>query len=118
METRTIVDLEGLFIQKQRLLAESSDLLDEFMSLSLSLNFSKASEIKERIDEINKEIQTHNEVFDSLDMIMGVEEASERWGLSSGYIKNLCAEGKVMCKKIGKTWIIDKDQPVPNQKVD
>lgn len=118
METRTIVDRERLFIQKQRLLAESSELLDEFMNLSLSLNFSKATEIKERIDAINKEIQTHNAIFDSLDMVMGVEEASERWGLSSGYIKNLCAEGKVICKKIGKTWIIDKDQPVPHQKVD
>ncbi|MFB5562299.1 helix-turn-helix domain-containing protein [Bacillus cereus] len=118
MNNRAIVDREKLLIQKQKLLAESSELLDEFMNLSLSLNFSKATEIKERIDEINKEIQTHNEVFNSLEMVMGVEEASERWRLSPGYIKNLCAEGKVLCKKIGKTWIIDKDQPLPNQKVD
>lgn len=118
MNARIIVDREKLFIQKQRLLAESSELLDEFMDLSLSLNFSKATEIKERIDEINKEIQTYNEAFNTLDMVMGVEEASERWGLSPGYIKNLCAEGKVLCKKIGKTWIIDKEQPLPNQKAD
>lgn len=48
-----------------------------------------------------------------LDKIMGVEEASELWGLSSGYIKNLCAKGKIKCKKIGKTWVIDKTQPNP-----
>lgn len=28
-----------------------------------------------------------------LDNIIGVEEASKLWGLSPGYIKNLCAEG-------------------------
>ncbi|MEC2974079.1 helix-turn-helix domain-containing protein [Bacillus cereus] len=117
MNAKSIVDRERLFIQKQRLLAESRNLLDEFMNLSISLNFSKANEIKRRIDEINKEIQTHNEVFNSIDMVMGVEEASELWDLSSGYIKNLCAEGKILCKKIGKTWIIDKNQSNPNQKL-
>jgi hypothetical protein len=49
----------------------------------------------------------------TLDKIMGVEEASEVWGLSSGYIKNLCAEGKIISRKIGKTWIIDKEQSNP-----
>lgn len=48
-----------------------------------------------------------------LDNIMGVEEASTLWGLSPGYIKNLCAEEKIVCKKIGKTWVIDKTQPNP-----
>ncbi len=50
----------------------------------------------------------------SLENVMGVEEASERWNLSPGYIKNLCAEGKVEAKKIGKTWIIDKEQDNPS----
>jgi Helix-turn-helix domain len=49
----------------------------------------------------------------TLDKIMGVEEASEVWELSSGYIKNLCAEGKIKSRKIGNTWIIDKEQPSP-----
>jgi ribosomal protein L36 len=49
----------------------------------------------------------------TLDKIMGVEEASEIWVLSPGYIKNLCAEGKIISRKIGKTWIINKDQPNP-----
>lgn len=48
-----------------------------------------------------------------LDKIMGVDEASELWGLSAGYIKNLCAAGKIECKKIGKTWVISKVQPNP-----
>ncbi|MED1742059.1 helix-turn-helix domain-containing protein [Bacillus swezeyi] len=48
-----------------------------------------------------------------LDKIMGVDEASELWGLSPGYIKNLCAAGKIECKKIGKTWIISKEQENP-----
>jgi len=51
-----------------------------------------------------------------LDHIMGVEEASELWDLSAGYIKNLCNEGKVEAKKIGKTWVIDKTQPNPKSK--
>jgi hypothetical protein len=48
-----------------------------------------------------------------LDNIMGVEEASEVWELSPAYIKNLCASGKVISRKIGKTWIIDKTQHNP-----
>ncbi len=116
MNEKSIVERERLFIQKQSLLAESIKLLDEFMSLSMDLRFDEAAEIKVRIDAINKEVQTHEEVVKSLalDMVMGVEEASEQWGLSSGYIKNLCAEGKILCRKIGKTWIIDKSQPSPN----
>lgn len=51
----------------------------------------------------------------ALDKIMGVDEASELWGLSSGYIKNLCANNKIECKKIGKTWIISKEQPNPKK---
>lgn len=47
--------------------------------------------------------------------VIGVEEASEIWGLSPGYIKNLCADGKIKAKKIGKTWVIDRNQPNPKQ---
>mgnify|MGYP001065299835 CR=1 FL=1 len=50
-----------------------------------------------------------------LENIIGVEEASQIWGLSPGYIKNLCAEGKIIAKKIGKTWVIDKTQENPSQ---
>ncbi|OUB81194.1 helix-turn-helix domain-containing protein [Bacillus wiedmannii] len=54
-----------------------------------------------------------NGEHDSLSDVMGVEEAAEQWGLSPGYIKNLCAEGKVKAKKIGKTWVIQKTQERP-----
>ena len=50
-----------------------------------------------------------------LDQIMGVEEAAEVWGYSPGYIKNLCADGKVEARKIGKTWIIAKEQNNPRE---
>lgn len=39
--------------------------------------------------------------------IIGVEEASSVTGLSPGYIKNLCAAGKIKAKKIGNVWVID-----------
>jgi hypothetical protein len=48
--------------------------------------------------------------------IIGVEEAAKLWGLSPGYIKNLCAEGKIISKKIGNTWIVDKNQENPARK--
>lgn len=50
-----------------------------------------------------------------LDEIMSCQEAAEIWGLSPHYIKNLCKEGKVIAKCIGKTWIIDKNQPSPKK---
>lgn len=50
-----------------------------------------------------------------LESVIGVEEAAELWGLSPGTVKNYCAEGRVFAKKIGKTWVIDKDQPNPSQ---
>ncbi|MGG1249862.1 type I-C CRISPR-associated protein Cas8c/Csd1 [Brevibacillus agri] len=49
----------------------------------------------------------------SLHNAIGVEEAAEIWGLSPGYVKNLCANNKIIAKKIGKTWVVDKTQPNP-----
>lgn len=51
----------------------------------------------------------------TLDKIMGADEASKLWGLAPSYVKDLCAKGKIKAKKIGKTWIIDKDQPNPSK---
>ena len=48
-----------------------------------------------------------------LDQIMGVDEASRLWNYAPGYIKNLCAEGKIEARKIGKTWVILKNQNSP-----
>ena len=53
-----------------------------------------------------------------LNTIIGVQEASELWGLSAGHIKNLCAAGQIKCKKIGQTWIIDKNQDNPKNEND
>lgn len=50
-----------------------------------------------------------NEVdYMGLENIIGVEKAGEILGLSPGRVKNMCAEGKLEAKKIGKTWILDK----------
>ncbi len=46
---------------------------------------------------------------------MGVDDAAKLWHLSPGYIKNLCAEQKVLAVKIGKTWILDIGQPNPKE---
>jgi hypothetical protein len=48
-----------------------------------------------------------------LDKIMGTEEASKKWGLSQDHVKWLCRNGKVNCVQIGKTWILEKEQPNP-----
>jgi len=50
----------------------------------------------------------------ALDDVMGVNEAGQLWGLSPGYVKNLCKGGKVLARQIGNTWIIDKKQPNPS----
>ncbi|WP_423230492.1 helix-turn-helix domain-containing protein [Clostridium cylindrosporum] len=46
---------------------------------------------------------------------MGTEEAAERWDLSQDHIKRLCRDGKVIAKRIGKTWVLERDQPNPKQ---
>jgi hypothetical protein len=50
-----------------------------------------------------------------LDNVIGVEEAEKLWGLKAGTIKNLCAQGKIKAKKIGNTWVIDKNQENPKK---
>ena len=48
-----------------------------------------------------------------LDLIMGVEEASSFWNLSPGTIKNICNQGRIPAKKVGRTWIVSKLQESP-----
>ena len=50
-----------------------------------------------------------------LDLIMGVEEASTFWDLSPGTIKNICSQGRIPAKKVGRTWIVSKLQESPKQ---
>lgn len=61
-------------------------------------------------------IRTFKEVVKLLENIIGVNEAAELWGLDAGYIKNLCAQGKIKAKKIGNVWVIDKTQENPKKK--
>jgi len=42
--------------------------------------------------------------------IIGVNDAAILLNVSPGHIKNMCAEGKIVAKKIGKTWVIDKSK--------
>ncbi|PFE03802.1 DNA-binding protein [Bacillus sp. AFS023182] len=42
--------------------------------------------------------------------VIGVHEAASILKVSPGHIKNLCATGKIVAKKIGKTWVIDKSR--------
>ncbi|MCY7486725.1 helix-turn-helix domain-containing protein [Paenibacillus alvei] len=51
----------------------------------------------------------------AIDRVMGTEEAAERWELSQDHIKRLCRDGKVIAKRIGKTWVLERDQSNPKQ---
>lgn len=55
--------------------------------------------------------------MNSLDQVIGVNEAAKLWSLKPGYIKNLCAVGKVRAIKIDNRWIIDKDQQNPSARI-
>lgn len=44
----------------------------------------------------------------NLHNVIGVHKAASILNVSPGYVKNLCAQGKIVAKKIGKTWVIDK----------
>ncbi|WP_339304542.1 helix-turn-helix domain-containing protein [Paenibacillus sp. FSL L8-0435] len=48
-----------------------------------------------------------------MSQLMTTEEASELWGLSQGYIKNLCNEDNVIAHKVSRTWLLLRDQPNP-----
>jgi len=45
-----------------------------------------------------------------LNNVIDVHEAASILNVSPGHIKNLCAEGKIVAKKIGKTWVIDRSE--------
>jgi len=51
-----------------------------------------------------------------LDKIMGVNEAAEKWGFSPDHVKRLCRDGDVSAVKIGKVWVIEKNQEKPKRK--
>lgn len=45
-----------------------------------------------------------------LSNVIGVKEAAVITGLAEGTIKNYCALGTIESKKIGRTWVIDKQK--------
>ncbi|WP_142300879.1 helix-turn-helix domain-containing protein [Shouchella clausii] len=49
------------------------------------------------------------------DRFVSAEQAAKVWGVSAGHVKNLCRDGKIAAKKIGKTWVIDINQPNPSK---
>jgi len=50
-----------------------------------------------------------------LDQIMGVQEAAELWGLSADRVKGMCQSGDVKAKKIGNSWVLDRNQTNPKK---
>lgn len=102
------------------------DEIELFITITLGLErlfFHVTNSSKELFPDVSKEISIlirerlilKGAFTFSLTQIMGVKEAGIKWGLSEGYIKNLCAEGKIKAVKIGKTWIIDRNQKNPSQ---
>lgn len=53
-----------------------------------------------------------------LDHIMTVEEAAKAWNVSPAKVKQLCMYGQAKAVKLGGTWVLDKDQPIPQKKGD
>ena len=46
----------------------------------------------------------------NLHNVIGVNEAASILNVSPGHIKNLCVQGKIVAKKIGNTWVIDRSR--------
>lgn len=63
-------------------------------------------------NEFTKEELQHR-MNDIMAQLMTTEEAAELWELSPGYIKNLCNSGDVIANKVGRSWLLLKDQPNP-----
>lgn len=66
-------------------------------------------------DNPSEKIRNMIENNNPLDNVMSCQEAAELWNLNPDYIRELCNKGKVKAKNIGKTWIIDKNQPSPKK---
>ncbi|WP_203363103.1 helix-turn-helix domain-containing protein [Bacillus sp. REN10] len=50
-----------------------------------------------------------------LENVIGVQDAADLWGLSADHVKKLCRDELIQAKKIGKTYVILKDQPNPKK---
>lgn len=52
----------------------------------------------------------------AINNVMDAEEAAAAWGISMTHVKTLCAQGKIIARKAGRFWIIEKSQPNPRQR--
>lgn len=102
-----LTDRESFFQERINMAPEVDDLYLDYLKLALSTVNLVKYDLNDLLVGINNNSPLNN--------VIGVEEASELWNLSAGYIKNLCSDGKVKAKKIGKTWVIDKHQPHPSK---
>ena len=51
----------------------------------------------------------------AINNVMDAEEAALAWGVSMSHVKTLCTQGRVIARKMGRFWIIEKDQPNPRR---
>jgi hypothetical protein len=49
------------------------------------------------------------------DKYMSSLEAQEIWGVSSSWVRRLCARGELKCIRIRNVWFIERDQPNPKK---
>ncbi len=47
--------------------------------------------------------------------VMDIDEASELWGISKPHLKRLCVNDKIIARKVGRIWLIEKDQANPRR---
>jgi hypothetical protein len=47
---------------------------------------------------------------------MDTAEAAKLWGVHQDWVKIMCREGKVKCRKMTRGYILLKDQPNPVKK--
>lgn len=76
------------------------------------------NEFSSKTDAPNKTLRQLLEDYNQendLTNIMSCADAAELWELSPGYVKHLCQKGKLKARCIGKTWIINKNQPNPKK---
>lgn len=131
LTTRMIIENERAHADYWRKLDELNSekiaALEKIITGAFSMSEEEIDALDTRIEEIEEEKKKLQEEFErikdninlskeenALGQIMGVEMASSIWGLSPERIKHLCADGKVKSIKIGKTWIIDKNQNNPS----
>ncbi|MBV6717176.1 helix-turn-helix domain-containing protein [Paenibacillus chitinolyticus] len=62
----------------------------------------------------DKYLHSYHTQQHTLRNIMSVDDAAKLWGYENpGSVKNLCRTGKIQATKIGRDWVIDRNQPNP-----